>query len=194
MDVEYITTASDKSQFPEHHIPEIAFVGRSNVGKSSLINTLVNRKRLAYISNTPGKTKTINFYRVNHEICFVDLPGYGFARVPHKIKKRWKNLIESYLTERDNLKLVILIIDIRHEPSNDDRLMKQWLDSYGINNVVVATKLDKISKNQKEKSINAIIKSFKIISPMDIIPFSSVTGEGKREVWKKIMQYTKKGG
>lgn len=186
MNVEYITTAFNKNQFPLHTLPEVAFVGKSNVGKSSLINTLVNRKKLAYTSNTPGKTKTINFFKVNENLCFVDLPGYGFAKVPYDIKKHWQNLIESYIIERTNLKLAILIVDIRHKPGKDDILMKQWLNDYGINTIIIATKADKLSKTEIKNNLEILKNTFSEINNQDIILFSSKTGEGKKELWGKL--------
>ncbi|MBI5417935.1 YihA family ribosome biogenesis GTP-binding protein [Candidatus Poribacteria bacterium] len=187
MNVEYITTAYNKSQFPKDNLPEIAFVGRSNVGKSSLINCLTNRKKLAYVSNTPGKTKVINYFVIDKKIYFVDLPGYGFAKVPFEVKKHWRDLIELYLSENKNLKLVILIIDIRHKPSEDDLLMKQWLDEYNVSTIIVANKKDKLSNNEKAQSLAQIKKSFND-NDIEILPFSGKTGDGKSELWERINQ------
>ncbi|MBI4650922.1 YihA family ribosome biogenesis GTP-binding protein [Candidatus Desantisbacteria bacterium] len=182
MEVEFIKSAFNKNQFPAHLFPEVAFVGRSNVGKSSLLNCISGRKKLAHVSNNPGKTKMINFFLIDKKFCFVDLPGYGFAKVSMVIKLHWKDLIESYIIGRENLKLIILILDIRHIPSKDDMLMKQWLDEYNINYIIAATKTDKLSKNQKLKSISIINE----ILNKNILPFSSFTGEGKKEIWQEI--------
>lgn len=175
-----------KSQYPDKGYPEVAFAGRSNVGKSSLINSMVNRKALARISGTPGKTRTINFYSINDELYLVDLPGYGYARVSKEEKNKWGEMIEGYLTEREPLKLVILLVDIRHEPTQDDKLMFQWMKATGSKTVVVATKADKLSKNQMFKSIALIKKSLQLEKEDIFLPYSSETRAGREELWDII--------
>ena len=150
---EFVLGASSTSQFPNTKLPEIAFAGRSNVGKSTLINSLLNRKKLVKTSSTPGKTQLINFFRINEKFYFVDLPGYGFARVPKNIQKQWQDLIEDYLRERDTLCNVVLIIDSRHGPSYQDKLLKQWLDYYKCPVSIVANKIDKLKRSQIKKQL-----------------------------------------
>lgn len=173
-------------QYPENILPEVAFAGRSNVGKSSLINSLLQRKSLARTSQRPGKTQTINFYLINKEIYFVDLPGYGFAKVPKEIKKHWGKMIESYLGSRDNLQAVFLLVDIRHEPSNEDVEMYQWLKHFGIPTAIIATKADKIARGHWQKHKNMIIKKLQKEEDDPIILYSSENGQGKEEVWQLI--------
>lgn len=180
------TVAVLKTQYPDKGYPEVAFAGRSNVGKSSLINSMVNRKALARISGTPGKTRTINFYSINDELYLVDLPGYGYARVSKEEKHKWGEMIEGYLIGREPLKLVILLVDIRHEPTQDDKLMFQWMKATGSKTVVVATKADKLSKNQMFKSIAIIKKSLQLEKEDILIPYSSETRVGREELWDII--------
>lgn len=175
-----------KSQYPELILPEVAFAGRSNVGKSSLINRLLNRKALARISSTPGKTRTINFYIVNEEIYFVDLPGYGYAKVSKAEKESWGGIIEGYLTGRESLKLVVLLVDIRHEPTEDDKLMFEWLKVTSAKRVVVATKSDKLSKSQRLRSSAVIKKSLQLGDDDVFMTFSSETGDGREELLNLI--------
>lgn len=184
--VELDCVAVSPAQYPEKGFPEVAFAGRSNVGKSSLINSMVNRKALARTSGTPGKTRTINFYNINEELYMVDLPGYGYARISREEKKKWGEMIEGYITNRDMLKLVILLVDIRHEPTQDDRLMFQWIKAAGNQAVVVATKADKLSKNQMFKNISVINKSLQVEKDDILIPFSSITKMGREELWEII--------
>lgn len=184
--VELDCVAVSPAQYPEKGFPEVAFAGRSNVGKSSLINSMVNRKALARTSGTPGKTRTINFYNINEELYMVDLPGYGYARISREEKKKWGEMIEGYITNRDMLKLVILLVDIRHEPTQDDRLMFQWIKAAGNQAVVVATKADKLSKNQMFKNISVINKSLQVEEEDILIPFSSITKMGREELWEII--------
>lgn len=174
------------AQYPEKGFPEVALAGRSNVGKSSLINSMVNRKALARISGTPGKTRTINFYNINDELYMVDLPGYGYAKVSREEKKKWGEMIEGYISNRDMLKLVVLLVDIRHEPTQDDKLMFQWMKSTGHQAVVVATKADKLSKNQMFKNISVIKKSLQVEKEDMVISFSSSTKMGREELWEII--------
>ena len=182
---EFIKSAVDPAHFPKEDVPEVAFAGRSNVGKSSLMNSLLNRKNLVKVSSTPGKTQLINFFKINNQFFFVDLPGYGFARVPDAIKKKWGRMIETYLKKRKNLCLVVLILDIRHKPTEDDRLMAEWLDFYQIRTVFVANKSDKVKKSEKNKKIRSIFESLEK-QEKEVIIFSSKKGEGKKDLWKAI--------
>lgn len=180
---EYLKTAVLPSQYPPPDRPEIAFVGRSNVGKSSLINSLLNRKSLARISSEPGKTRTINFYNVNDMLYFVDLPGYGFAKVSKEEKKRWGGIIEGYLNKRETLISVVLIVDIRHEPTGDDLLMYDWIKSYHRGVTVVASKCDKIARGQYQKQLSVIRKFLNMDSSDTLITYSSETKYGRDELW-----------
>ncbi|MGI6453205.1 MAG: ribosome biogenesis GTP-binding protein YihA/YsxC [Syntrophomonadaceae bacterium] len=175
----------NNTQLPQDSLPEIALVGRSNVGKSSLINRLVNRKNLAKSSSTPGKTRTINYYLINRQWYLVDLPGYGYAKVSRTEKARWGRMIENFLKERTQVKGVIQLVDIRHEPSNDDILMQQWLLAYGIPVLVAATKADKISRGKRSKHLGIISQALSMNGQLPI-SFSAETGEGKEEVMAAI--------
>ena len=182
---EFIKSAVDPFYYPDDSLPEVAFVGRSNVGKSSLINTLVNRKRLAKTSNTPGRTQLVNFFVINKNLSFVDLPGYGYAKVPVSVKRGWKAMVEGYLEGRENLRLVVMILDIRREPSADDDLLIQWLRSNNIKIVFVLTKVDKFSRGQVNISRRKIGEHLQV--PYDeLIPFSARTRYGKDEIWRVI--------
>jgi GTP-binding protein len=181
---EFIKSAVWPPQYPQATMPEIAFVGRSNVGKSSLINTLVGRKNLAKTSNTPGRTQLINFFTINENFSFVDLPGYGFAKVPQSVKKDWGNMIEAYLKERLNLCLVVLILDIRRDPSVDDLSLRDWLENYRIPYLYVLTKSDKLSNNQAIARKRAIEKILQVSCEKKPIPFSAKTQKGKDDIWK----------
>ena len=178
--------AVEPSGYPKTRYPEVAFAGRSNVGKSSLINAMLNRKSLARISGTPGKTRTINFYNVNDNLYFVDLPGYGYARVSFDEKKKWSYMIEEYLEERETLKCVVLIVDIRHEPTSDDELMAEWIRSRGCSLIIAATKADKLTKNNINKSLTVISKKLKLRNQDILISFSSETKKGRDELWHII--------
>ena len=183
---ELIITAGKKSQFPETNMPEVAFAGKSNVGKSSLLNCLVNRKALARTSSQPGKTQTINFYGVQDQIRFVDLPGYGYAKVSKTEREKWGKLIEDYLCNRENLKEVILLVDIRHEVGNNDKMMYDWVAHYYDRVNIIATKADKLNRSQVQKHV-AMIKKGLGLRPTDrIMPFSSVTKQGKEEIWNML--------
>ena len=184
--VDLDAVAAVPSQYPEKGFPEVALAGRSNVGKSSLINTMVSRKALARISGTPGKTRTINFYNINDELYLVDLPGYGYAKVSKVEKGKWGEMIEKYIKNRNMLKLVIQLVDIRHEPTQDDKLMFQWMKATGSQAVVVATKADKLSKNQMFKNIAMIKKSLQLEKNDLFISFSSETKVGREELWEII--------
>lgn len=180
------TVCGITSVLPDNSLPEIAFAGKSNVGKSSLINALMNRKSYARISATPGKTQTINFYNINEELYLVDLPGYGYAKVSEKEKKEWGRLVERYLHGSKKLKAVFLLIDIRHEPSANDRVMYEWIVSKGYQPVIIATKLDKIKRSQKEKQLKVVRQGLRLPPGTSVIPFSSVTKQGKDEIWELV--------
>jgi len=184
--VQLETVCGVGSKLPVNDKPEIAFAGKSNVGKSSLINALVNRKSLARTSSQPGKTQTINFYNINNQLYFVDLPGYGYARVSYSLKEKWGEMIENYLKKSRQLKAVFLLVDIRHEPTENDRLMYEWILAQGYDPIIIATKLDKISKGQRNKQLSLIRDSLKADSSVRIIPFSAVSKEGRDEIWECI--------
>ena len=182
--------AGPTSSLPSTSMPEIAFAGKSNVGKSSLINTLVCRKSLARTSSQPGKTQTINFYNVNEKLYFVDLPGYGYANAPEQVKAQWGKMIEKYLHSSKQLKAVFLLIDIRHEPKANDRDMYRWITQNGFAPIIIATKADKISKNVIPKNIKIIKEGLEASKDTVIIPFSSETKTGREEIWNLISQIT----
>lgn len=184
--VELLAVTAKKEQYPEIDFPEIAFVGKSNVGKSSLINCMINRKSLARTSSSPGKTRTINFYKVENTLLFVDLPGYGYARASKSEIEKWGKMIEEYLLKREQLKSIIMLIDIRHEPSENDRIMYDWLKHYGYKIIIVATKSDKLKRSQVNKNISMISKSLKLEKNEILIPFSSETKDGKDKLWEII--------
>lgn len=183
----FIGSASDPSHYPAQDIPAVAFVGRSNVGKSSMINSLVQRKGLARTSRTPGCTQQIHFYRINNKIYFVDLPGYGFAKVPQSVKKNWGPMVETYLRDGITRKIVILIMDIRRDPRAEEINLINWFCLHNISYVLVLTKTDKLSNKQIKDRLILIQRGFgqEIPSP-EIILFSAMTGEGKDKLWKKI--------
>ena len=182
------TVVGVTSKLPENLLPEFAFAGRSNVGKSSLINKLVNRKALARTSSQPGKTQTINFFLLNGEFYFVDLPGYGYAKVSKELQAKWGKMIERYLTRSRQLKIIFLLVDIRHEPSAGDKQMYEWVKSNEIPAVIIATKADKISRSQLQKQL-AMIRKELGGAKETIIPFSKETGQGYDEVWKVMEEY-----
>jgi GTP-binding protein len=181
---EFIKSAVWPAQYPPATMPEIAFVGRSNVGKSSLMNTLVGRKKLAKTSNTPGRTQLINFFDINGAISFVDLPGYGFAKVSQSVKKDWGNMIETYQRERQNLAMVIFILDIRRDPSDDDLSLRAWLEEYHIPYISILTKVDKLSNNQTLGRKKLIEKALGADTQKKTILFSAKTQKGKEELWQ----------
>ncbi len=180
--------AVKKEQYPTTELPEIALAGRSNVGKSSFINKMINRKKLARTSQKPGKTQTLNFYEINEKLYFVDVPGYGFAKVPKKEREAWGRMIETYLQEREPLKAVILIIDIRHAPTADDKMMYKWLKHFDIPVILVATKADKVPKGKWQKQLKLIATELEKIKSDELFMFSAETGQGKEEIWKKITE------
>ena len=180
------TVCGITSKLPENTLPEIAFAGKSNVGKSSLINALMNRKSYARISATPGKTQTINFYNINEALYLVDLPGYGYAKVSEQEKIKWGQLIERYLHGSKQLKAVFLLVDIRHEPSANDKDMYQWIVAQGYEPVIIATKLDKIKRSQVQKQVKAIKQGLQEEKGTLEIPFSAETKQGREEIWSVI--------
>ncbi len=180
------TVCGVTSKLPVNEWPEFAFAGRSNVGKSSLINGLVNRKALARTSSQPGKTQTINYYFLNESLYFVDLPGYGYAKVSKELKEKWGRMIERYLLTSRQLKKVFLLVDIRHEPSANDKSMYEWIVHNGFEPIVIATKLDKINRSQKDKQVKMIKQSLGMKADGCLIPFSSVTKQGADEIWALI--------
>ena len=186
--VHFIKSAVKPAQYPKHNFPEIAFIGRSNVGKSSLLNTLVNKKNLARISKTPGRTQLINFFYVENSVCFVDLPGYGFAKVPQEVTKNWKPMIEAYLKYSERLCRAVLIVDARHRPSQQDLMMREWLAAYQIPTIFVATKIDKLPKSKISKHITLIKETLQLHSSEEVLPFSALTRAGLQSIWKTIWQ------
>lgn len=183
VDAEHVISAARPEQFPSESLPEIAFLGRSNVGKSSLLNCLTGKKGLAFTSSKPGCTQLINFFRINGEMYFVDLPGYGYARVPLEVKARWKSLIESYLLNRSSLKTAVVLLDSRRGWMETDLELKNWLEFQNIPYVVVATKFDKLNQKEQHRSLTSISQE---ISGGELFPFSAVTGRGVREIWQAI--------
>ncbi len=185
-DVNLETVCGVTSKLPDNTLPEFAFAGKSNVGKSSLINALMNRKAYARTSSQPGKTQTINFYNINKELYYVDLPGYGYAKVSVEAKAKWGKMIERYLRNSDMLKMVFLLIDIRHEPSANDKMMYDWIIYNGYHPVIIATKLDKINRSQIQKNVKIVRQGLGMEKDGIIIPFSAETKQGREEIWKLI--------
>ena len=183
------TVCGITSKLPENTLPEVAFAGKSNVGKSSLINALMNRKSLARTSSQPGKTQTINFYNINEALYFVDLPGYGYAKVSKEIKAKWGKMIERYLRTSMQLRLVFLLIDIRHEPSANDVQMYDWIVQNGFYPIIIATKKDKINRSQLAKHLKLIKTTLKVAEGTPIVPFSAQTKDGRDEIWELIETY-----
>lgn len=183
------TVCGITSTLPNNQHIEIAFAGKSNVGKSSLINALVNRKSYARTSSEPGKTQTINFYNINDSLYFVDLPGYGYAKVSQELKAKWGKLIERYLTTSQMLRIIFLLVDIRHAPSQNDKDMYNFIVNSGYNPIIIATKLDKIKRSQQAKQIKLIKTGLNVIPDTPIIPFSAQTKQGRDELWELIEEY-----
>ena len=181
--LELETVCGITSTLPDNTLPEIAFAGKSNVGKSSLINGLMNRKSFARTSATPGKTQTVNFYNINQELYLVDLPGYGYAKVSEQEKKKWGQMIERYLHQSKQLRAVFLLIDIRHAPSANDKMMYDWILSQGYQPIIIATKLDKLKRSQVQKQIKVVRQGLGLSKDSVLIPFSSVTKQGRDEIW-----------
>jgi GTP-binding protein len=179
----FVKSATQPDDFPRDQRPEIAFCGRSNIGKSSLLNTLTDTQGLARTSSSPGRTQTINFFLIDDRIYFVDLPGYGYAKVPKVVKEKWGGMIEGYLRDRQQLKLAVMLIDSRMPPMDSDMMMKKWLDHHEIPNAVVLTKIDKISRNQLNQALRT---GARMLNTKEIIPFSAVTHSGKNEILARI--------
>lgn len=186
------TVCGITSKLPDNEYMEFAFAGKSNVGKSSLINGLMNRKSLARTSAQPGKTQTINFYNINNECYFVDLPGYGYAKANEEIKAKWGRMIENYLHKSKMLQAVFLLIDIRHEPSGNDRMMYQWILSQGFSPIIIATKLDKINRSQIQKQVKLIKEGLEAEKGTVIIPYSAMTKQGREEIYELLDRYLMK--
>lgn len=182
--VELETVCGVTSKLPENTLPEVAFAGKSNVGKSSLINGLMNRKSLARTSAQPGKTQTINFYNINGEMYLVDLPGYGYAKIAESEKKKWGAMIENYLHGSKQLLAVFLLIDIRHAPSENDRMMYEWMVYQGFAPIIIATKLDKIKRSQVQKNVKIIREGLKVEPGTKVFPYSAMTKQGREEIWE----------
>ena len=180
------TVCGITSTLPENLLPEFAFAGKSHVGKSSLINGLLNRRALARTSSQPGKTQTINFYNVNDDLYFVDLPGYGYAKVSVEVKAKWGKMIERYLKKSKMLKCIFLLIDIRHDPSANDKLMYDWIVSNGYKPVIIATKLDKLKRSQIQKHVKMVREGLGLEKEDVLIPFSAETKQGRDEIWALI--------
>jgi len=185
---EFMISAVSDQQYPHGVLSEIAFVGRSNVGKSSLINSLLNRKKLVKTSATPGKTQMINFFDVNHELVFADLPGYGFAKVPKAVQRKWRSLVEQYLTNRENLRAVVLIVDIRRKPTDLDLHMQEWLEEYEVDYILVATKADKLSQAEQSKQLKQIRQAFLKDADKELVAYSSKNQRGRKELWKLLQK------
>lgn len=185
------TVCGITSTLPENEHIEFAFAGKSNVGKSSLINGLMNRKALARTSAQPGKTQTINFYHINDQMYFVDLPGYGYAKVIESEKAKWGKMIENYLHKSKKLRAVFLLIDIRHEPSGNDRLMYDWILKQGFEPIIIATKLDKIKRSQVQKHVKMVKEGLKVVKNTIVIPYSALTKQGREEIYEVLDAYLK---
>jgi len=188
MQVELSKVAVKPDGYPTDNLPEIALAGRSNVGKSSLINTMLGRKSLARISGNPGKTRTINFYLVENSLYFVDLPGYGYAKAAKTEVSKWGKMIETYLTQREQLKTIVLLLDIRHPPTKDDITMHQWINYYGYNATIVATKLDKIKRSQIDKHKKMIREGLGVGADTEILTFSSLDKVGSERLWEVLRE------
>ncbi|MEN2765707.1 ribosome biogenesis GTP-binding protein YihA/YsxC [Ornithinibacillus xuwenensis] len=186
---EIVISAVSQKQYPNDMLPEVALAGRSNVGKSSFINKLINRKNLARTSSKPGKTQTLNFYRINDAFYFVDVPGYGYAKVSKTEREKWGKMMEEYFQTRESLKAVLLITDIRHEPTRDDIQMYDFLKHFDLPVVVVATKMDKIPKGKRAKHLKRTIETLQVEQGDLVLPFSAETGEGKDEAWGILNKY-----
>jgi GTP-binding protein len=186
----FICSAVKPEHYPPEDLPEVAFAGRSNVGKSSLINKILNRKKLVRTSKTPGRTQLLNFFEINTVWRFVDLPGYGYAKVPDEVRKRWRPMVETYLTGRPTMRGIVLLLDIRRIPSEEDIMLWDWLQANGIEVILVITKVDKLSKNKRNKQAASIAKTLGCRTEK-LIHFSAMTGEGSDEIWKELIRLLK---
>jgi GTP-binding protein len=191
LSVELIKTAGKPGDFPRPELPEVAAVGRSNVGKSSLLNSLFGIKGMAFVSKSPGRTQVVNFYRVGKDMVLVDLPGYGFAKVPAAVRRNWDSLVTGYLFGRESLALVLLLVDARREPMESDREVRDLLERAGIAYVVVATKTDKLSRGRLRGEIGKLERVYGAAGRIPVIPFSAVTNEGRKELWKTIVSHVR---
>ena len=183
---EFLTVAVSYKQYPDSAYPELAFAGRSNVGKSSLINSLLNRKKLVKTSQTPGKTQEINFFKINNDFIFTDLPGYGFAKVPQPVRKRWGKMIEDYLLKRETLLAVIFIIDLRRRPSQLDLSLQRWLEAHGVEYLLVGTKVDKLSQSEIKKQKDKLNVAYFDGGEGELLVYSSKSSRGRKELWSEI--------
>ena len=191
MNARFQKAVGNPKELPKDGLPEVAFAGRSNVGKSSLINTLLGQKRLAQTSSTPGKTRTINFYRVEDELYLVDLPGYGFAKVSEKMRRQWRQLIEAYFENSEHLRGAVVIVDARHDPTELDVQMARWLADLDIPFLIATTKTDKLSSSALQRSLKKHRETFLALGAVDVLPFSAVKKTGKRELWRQIWKWAK---
>ncbi len=183
------TVCGITSKLPDNPYVEFAFAGKSNVGKSSLINGLMNRKSYAKTSSQPGKTQTINYYNINNQMYFVDLPGYGYAKANEEVKKKWGKMVEKYLHKSKQLKLVFLLVDIRHEPSGNDKMMYDWICHQGFTPVIIATKLDKINRSQISKHVKMVKDGLQVAKDSVVIPYSALTKQGREEIYQILDTY-----
>jgi GTP-binding protein len=186
---EIAVSAVKPEQYPDSALPEFALAGRSNVGKSSFINKMINRKNLARTSSKPGKTQTLNFYLINESLYFVDVPGYGFARVSKKEREAWGKMMETYFTTREQLRAVVLIVDLRHPPTKDDVMMYEFLKHYQIPTIIIATKADKVPKGKWQKHLKVVRETLNIMEDDKLILFSAETGQGKEEAWAALERF-----
>jgi GTP-binding protein len=186
---EIAVSAVKPEQYPDGALPEFALAGRSNVGKSSFINKMINRKNLARTSSKPGKTQTLNFYLINESLYFVDVPGYGFARVSKKEREAWGKMMETYFTTREQLRAVVLIVDLRHPPTKDDVMMYEFLKHYQIPTIIIATKADKVPKGKWQKHLKVVRETLNIMDDDELILFSAETGQGKEEAWAALERF-----
>ena len=185
--VKFVCSAVTPEQYPPDDLPEVAFAGRSNVGKSSLINKILSRKKLVRTSKTPGRTQLLNFFEINDTWRFVDLPGYGYAKVPENVRRRWRPMVETYLTGRATLRGIVLLFDIRRLPSTEDLILWDWLQTKGIEVIPVITKADKLSKNKRNKQTASIAKTLGC-KTAEFVQFSAVTGEGRDVIWQELLR------
>ena len=194
INTEFVTGAVSSKQYPKEPFPEFAFVGRSNVGKSSLIRSLLNRKKLVRISSTPGKTREINFFRINEKLMFADLPGYGFARITPALQKKWKQMIEEYLINREPLIAIVFIVDIRRKPTELDITLKEWLEDLGRNYILVITKSDKLSGTERNKQTKIIKSAFMGENALVAVTYSSKNHLGRKELWSQLQKLASEKG